>query len=47
MATTVTAVRAVVTWDAPSYARIAQNLHDGIGNVTIRVVPNVRWRPSC
>ena len=32
-------------WDAANYARIAQNLHDGIGNVTLRGVPNVLHAP--
>lgn len=32
-------------WDAANYARIAQNLHDGLGNVTLRGVPNVLHAP--
>jgi hypothetical protein len=36
---------AVSDWDGLGYARIAQNLHDGIGNVTLRDVPNVLHAP--
>ena len=32
-------------WDAANYARIAQNLHDGLGNVTLRGVSNVLHAP--
>jgi 4-amino-4-deoxy-L-arabinose transferase-like glycosyltransferase len=34
-----------VEGDAANYARIAQNFHDGVGNVTIRGVPNVLHAP--
>src|SRR5665213_491919 len=36
---------ATMDWDAANYARIAQNMHDGVGNVTLRGVPNVLHAP--
>jgi 4-amino-4-deoxy-L-arabinose transferase-like glycosyltransferase len=36
---------AAMDWDAANYARIAQNIHDGVGNVTLRGVPNVLHAP--
>jgi hypothetical protein len=36
---------AVMDGDAANFSRIAQNIHDGIGNVTIRDVPNILHAP--